>query len=433
MTPTRRTILAIIVLALLSIIPALFQPLWPIWVALVGVFSAGLVFDFLRLRSVSLSATRQAPNVVAHQQKTQLAVLVTNHSGLSLHIEAHDGHPAHCETEQQPVSFALEPHNSSTFKYRLLSNKRGLLHFDGVHCRMRSQLGLLRRRLVVPPESTIKVFPNFQANRLFGLLLNKNSLNAMGVKRRRLQGEGSDFHQLREFRDGDSLRHIDWKATSRVQKLISREYQQERDQQIVFLLDCSMRMRHAGEGASHMDNALNAVVLLAHVALRQGDSTGLMTFGGIDRWIAPAKGPKAATRLVNGVYDIEATHEMPDYDSAVESLQHYLKKRALIILVTNLRNEDGDTALTALQRLSKKHLVLIADLREQDLEEALNAPTETINEAVQWFSAESYQQERFQRHQLARARGATLVDVLPQQLSASLISEYLAIKNRGTL
>jgi len=248
-----------------------------------------------------------------------------------------------------------------------------------------------------------------------------------------LQGEGSDFHQLREFRDGDSLRQIDWKATSRVQKLITREYQQERDQQIVFLLDCSMRMRHTGDNASHMDNALNALVLLAHVALRQGDSTGLMTFGGVERWIPPAKGPKAASRLVNGVFDIEATHEMPDYDSAVESLQHRLKKRALIILVTNLRNEDGHTALNALQRLSKKHVVLIADLRETDFEHALVASTTSINDAVQWFSSESYQQERRSRHQLARASGATLIDVMPEKLSASLITEYLAIKNRGTL
>ena len=433
MTPTLRTIAIVCALAVLSIVPALLEAWWPVWLALMGLFLTLLVLDGLRLWSLPLSAVRHAPRVVAHQQKTEIGVSVTNHGALQLKLEAHDGYPALCDADQQPVNFLINPKETDTFRYRLQSDKRGVLQFDGVHCRAQTTLGLVRKKKIIPLIDEIKVFPNFQANRLFGLLLNRHSLNAMGVKRRMLQGEGSDFHQLREFRDGDSLRQIDWKATSRVQKLITREYQQERDQQIVFLLDCSMRMRHTGDGASHMDNALNALVLLAHVALRQGDSTGLMTFGGVDRWIAPAKGPKAASRLVSGVFDIEATQQMPDYDSAVESLQHKLKRRALVILVTNFRNEDGDTALNALQRLSKKHVVLIADLREMDLENALAGSTTSINDAVQWFSSETYQQERRQRHQMARARGATLIDVIPDQLSASLITEYLAIKNRGKL
>lgn len=433
MTPTRRLILILTSLALLSILPALYVSLWPVWLVLVGMVAALVIVDAIRLASVNLSADREAPRVIAHRYKTTIKTSVTNLGNTSVHVEAHDGHPAHCVVDNQPVQFFLGAQSASTFKYRLQSNERGLQQFDGVQCRVRTVLGFVRRKITVAEFTEVKVFPNFQANRLFGLLLNRNSLTDMGIVRRQQQGEGSDFRQLREFRDGDSLRQIDWKATSRVRKLISREFQQERDQQIVFLLDCSMRMRHQGDESSHMDSALNALVLLANVALRQGDATGLMTFGGIDRWIAPAKGPKAANRLVNGVYDIEATHEMPDYDAAVETLQKQVKRRALIILVTNLRNEDGKGAISALQRLSKKHVVLIADLRERDLDEVAEEPVETVNDAVQWFSVAGYRLERKQRHRIARASGATLVDVLPEQLSASLITEYLAIKKQGRL
>jgi len=432
-SPSNRTIFAACLLAALSIGPALYDNAWPVWYVLLGIFITFLVIDGIRLLHLPFSATRSVSRVIAHQQFTTVSVSVSNNSNKEYEVEAHDGHPAQCQVEQLPAKFELGPHAGSTFQYHLRSDERGLMNFDGVHVLAKSKLGLWRRKIILPVKDEVKVFPNFRANRLFTLLLSKHSLNAMGVKRRTQQGEGSDFHQLREFRDGDSLRQIDWKATSRMQKLISREYQLERDQQIVFLLDCSMRMRHEGESASHMDNALNAVVLLAHVALRQGDATGLLSFGGVDRWIPPAKGPKAASRLMNGIYDIEATYEMPDYDSAVESLALRLSKRALVILVTNLRNEDGDSALNALQRLSKKHLVLIADLREVELQEALLEPTDSINNAVQWFSAEAYQQERAHRHQLARARGATLIDVAPEHLSASLITEYLAIKNRAQL
>lgn len=433
MTPTRRLIVVLIALALISIVPALYAFLWPMWLVLIGVVVSLVVVDFIRLRTVKLTADRKAPRVIAHRYKTLIDVTVTNLIQIPLQVEAHDNHPAHCAVDNQPVNFSLDSRQSTTFQYRLQSNQRGLLQFDGVQCRVQTALGLLRRKINVTATSEVKVFPNFQANRLFGLLLNRNSLTDMGIVRRKIQGEGSDFRQLREFRDGDSLRQIDWKATSRVRKLISREFQQERDQQIVFLLDCSMRMRHQGSESSHMDSALNALVLLSNVALRQGDATGLMTFGGVERWIAPAKGPKAASRLVNGVYDIEATHEMPDYDSAVETLQKQVKRRALIILVTNLRNEDGKEAINALQRLSRKHVVLIADLRERDLDQAIEESVESVNDAVQWFSVASYRIERKHRHQLARAGGATLVDVLPEQLSASLITEYLAIKKMGRL
>lgn len=433
MTPTRRLIAILTALALSSILPALFVFLWPVWLVLLGSVVTVVIVDAIRLSTVKLSAERNAPRVIAHRHKTGIKVCVTNLGNTRLQVEAHDGHPAHCVVDNQPVLFPLSSNKSSTFKYRLQSNERGMQHFNDVQCRVRTSLGLLRRKITVPETTEVKVFPNFQVNRLFGLLLSRNSLTHMGIVKRQLQGEGSDFRQLREFRDGDSLRQIDWKATSRVRKLISREFQQERDQQIVFMLDCSMRMRHQGNESSHMDSALNALVLLANVALRQGDATGLMTFGGIERWIAPAKGPKAANRLVNGVYDIEATHEMPDYDAAIETLQKQVKRRALIILVTNLRNEDGKAAINALQRLSKKHVVLIADLREQDLDTVQQQPIESVNDAVQWLSIEGYRAERKQRHQIARAGGATLVDVLPEQLSASLITEYLAIKKLGRL
>jgi uncharacterized protein (DUF58 family) len=162
------------------------------------------------------------------------------------------------------------------------------------------------------------VYPNVRAVSRYELLAAANRAGELGIRRRRQRGEGLEFHQLREYRQGDSLRQIDWKATARLRRAVSREYEEERDQQIVFLLDCGRKM-HARDGAlSHFDHALDALLLLAHVALRQGDAVGLLTFGGAQRWMARRKGAAQLDRVMNSVYDRDTTRAS-DYPAGAQT------------------------------------------------------------------------------------------------------------------
>lgn len=156
----------------------------------------------------------------------------------------------------------------------------------------------------------------------------------------RRRGDGQTFLQLREYRIGDSLRQIDWKATARMRKPIARDYQDERNQTVLFLLDCSRRMRAQDDDLSHFDHALNAMILLAYVALRQGDAVGVQSFGGEQRQLAPRSGPGRLTALINAVYDLQPTIDPPDYAEAAQLILKRQRKRALIVLLTNLRDED---------------------------------------------------------------------------------------------
>ena len=128
--------------------------------------------------------------------------------------------------------------------------------------------------------SPVRVYPNFRALAKYTLLATDNRLSQIGVLQVRRRGEGMEFHQLREYRQGDAQRAIDWKATSRTQRLIAREYEEEKDQRVLLVIDCGRRMASKDDELSHFDHALNAALLLAHVALRQGDAVGMMTMGG---------------------------------------------------------------------------------------------------------------------------------------------------------
>lgn len=433
MIPTPRLLVLGAALAATAALLAFFPGWFKVWLILPALLLLVMAYDLFVLFRIKLDGTRNVRQVLSHRAWSDITLNISNAGEQQAHVKIHDMHPQLCQVRGLPRDQTLEPKSVTKFVYEALPETRGNMTFDGIDCLVRTNLALWSRKLRIDCQNDVKVYPNFKNNKLFGMLLSRRNMDHTGIRRLPRPGEGSDFHQLREYRDGDSLRAIDWKATARMQKLIAREYAQERDQQIVFLLDCSMRMRHQDAKASHMDETLNAVVLLSHVALQQGDATGIMTFGGVDRWIPPAKGMNSARRLMNGLYDLEATRELPDYVQAVESLATRLKRRALVILITNLRNEDGQSALDALQRLRGKHMVLMADLRESDLEDAIQAEPQTTEEAVLWLSAENYRLERQQQHRLAVAGGAKLLDVTPKNLSADLITRYLAIKRLGQL
>jgi len=277
------------------------------------------------------------------------------------------------------------------------------------------------------------VYPNFRHVVRYSLLATENRTSQLGIRRRPRRGEGLEFHQLREYRDGDSMRQIDWKVTARVRKTISREYQDERDQQIVFLLDCGRKMRARDDELSHFDHALNSVLLLAHVALRQGDAVGLLSFSGERRWLAPRKGAHHLNPIMNAVYDLDASTRASDYLGAAQDLLQHVRKRALVVVVTNLRDEDHQELAMATRLLRRSHLVLVASLRERVLADTLAAPVHDLDDALRTASTHRYLESRQRAHDLLRGDGALALDCEPQQLGVALVNGYLDVKSRGLL
>jgi uncharacterized protein (DUF58 family) len=265
------------------------------------------------------------------------------------------------------------------------------------------------------------------------LLAIDHRLSAVGILQLRRRGEGMDFDQLREYREGDSLRKIDWKASQRMGKLISREYQDERDQQVMFLVDCGRRMRAQDDECSHFDHALDATLLLAYVGLRQGDSVGLMTMSGEDHFLAPHKSREVVNHILNTVYDLQPTLFTPDYYQAAVSLSRRLRKRALIVIISNLRDEDDDSLVPALRLLQKRHLVLFASLREKVLDDAVALPVRDFDSALTHAAAIDYRLQREAAFDRLKLSNVVCLDVAPQRLAVALVNQYLEVKRSGRL
>jgi uncharacterized protein (DUF58 family) len=265
------------------------------------------------------------------------------------------------------------------------------------------------------------------------LLAMQHRDSPLGIVRRARAGTSREFHQLRDYRDGDPLAQIDWNATSRRQRLISRDYQEQRNQAVVFLLDTGRRMRAMDGALPQFDHALNAILLVSHVALKQGDQVSVKSFGGEERWLPPVKGAHAMPVLLNHLYDYQTTSSPSDFAGGVEHLMARQRRRALVIVLTNLRGEDGKELLPALQVLQSKHLVLLASLRERTVDDAVTRPVATLPHALRYLAADRYLNERREIMAGLGACGILTLDATAQELAIALANRYLDIKAAGRL
>ena len=442
MKPSRLLLIWLALLLGVSIVLGAFQALgrelpsslisinWGLLLALLAL----AVIDAVRLRRLpSPRIKRQMPGSLALGRWGEVKLEVAHEFAEPLKINFFDHVPDGLAFEYLPTVVELQPGHVSQLTYRLRPLERGHFCFEQCEVNLPSPLGLWSGKRLLSVRDETRVYPDFA--RLYGgeLRAVDNWLSQLGIRQRQRRGQGQEFHQLREFREGDSLRQIDWKATARQRTPIAREYEDERDQQIIFLLDCGRQMRsHDGE-LSHFDHALNACLLLSYVALRQGDAVGMSTFAGDEpRHVAPVKGSGQLNVLLNAVYDLGSTQLPADYQAAANQLLARQKRRALVVLVTNLRDDD-DQVLGAVKRLSAQHRVLVASLREQALDTLRQSTVQTLPEALAYCGTIDFLNDRSQLHERLTAHGVAVMDVRPAELGAGLVTSYMSWKKTAAI
>jgi uncharacterized protein (DUF58 family) len=434
MTPAKSLLGVAVVMSLLALAAAFFPQLETAWLILVFVSLGVALLDALLVwKPPAISVMRTVRHSIPVDVWSKVVLTLANVGRSPLKLRIHDHYPSWFEAEFMPVALTLPVTRTAQVQYRVKPFRRGDAAFSCVDLMVFSPLGFWKRTHKYPLIDQVKVFPNFQAIGRYALLATDHRLSQMGVRRRQRRGEGNDFHQLREYRAGDALRQIDWKTTSRYRKLISKEYQDERDQQVLFLLDCGRRMRHAEAGRAHLDQALNAMLLLAHVASQQGDAVGMLAFGGPHRWLPPHKGGGVVKELLSRIYDLTASQEAADFLVAAKQTLLLQQRRALIVILTNTRDEDHGDLISAVQLLKRRHLVVVANLRESFLNETLQRSVSQLDGALQFHAANEYLESRRKSLDRLKHQGVITLDLEAPQLPVALVNGYLMIKSSGAL
>jgi len=432
-------------LAALMIVPCLLAPLllfFPgvLWIVLAidGAIAVIALADCVSLpRPRDFAASRDTGRVASLNKPHDVDLTV-------VHSRARRRRLAVTVCEDVPEPFDVHPAESTVtmqgrcrahVQFKLMARSRGAFSLNAVHLRITSRWKLWKRYYTLPFSSVIHVYPDMVQLSEYAVLARTNRLSLMGVRRSRRVGQDHDFERLRDYTADDNYKHIDWRATARRNRLTVKEYQTSQSQRIVFLLDCGRMMNNLSSGISLLDHALNAALMLSYVALRQGDAVGLVCFSDRIHNFVPARGGMSQmNRLLHASFDRFPQLVESRYDLAFLHLATHVRKRALVVLVSNLIDEvNGFQVKQYLRAQVGRHLPLGILLRDRQLFGAVDAPRHSDHDLFRAAAAAEILNWRHQILTDLEHQGVLTMDVFPEDMTAPLVNRYLDIKARHML
>ncbi|MEN9555895.1 MAG: hypothetical protein RLZZ232_2181, partial [Planctomycetota bacterium] len=360
---------------------------------------------------------------------------VRNRSSFPLALTIHDDAGPYCVVGGLPQTLRLGAGEESEVHYTVTPSRRGASEMPEVHLRFPTRLGLWTRQQVRPLKTPLRIYPDVRAVYRYELLARRNRLGEMGVRIMRMPGQGREFERLREYRHGDEIRRVDWKATSRHRQLISREFNVERNQSLVIMVDCGRFMRNEAGGVSFLDLALNSAIMLSHIALGQGDNVSMLAFSEkIERYVRPVRGKPGIQQILRSAYDLQTSTAVSDYSLAFEYLTRVQRKRALVVLITFVTDELQLRVIGESLRLrSLPYLPLCVLLQDSGLRLMADEIPESDLGAYRTAAAAEILSGQAREAALLRESGVLLIDTPPELLTERLINGYLGAKARNLM
>ena len=412
---------------------------WLRWVAL------GYNVAMLAVAVVDARRSRLPPGVHISREfggrfavgaETEVRIHVQNGSARAITLEVKDEYPPQMTLNGvREGRMQLEAQSTAMLIYGLTPPKRGRFEFGHTALRYLSRLKLVWCETKVTAPEAVKVYPNMRRAR-------EAELKALGARsvvsshrKTSWRGEGREFESMRDYVRGDELRHLSWTATARRGKLTTRQYQIERDQTILIALDAGRLMTARIEKETKLDSAVHATLALFSAAARAGDNAGLMVFGRrIKTYLPPNRGRDHIEAALEALYSIEPEMIEPSYARAFEFISANSKRRSLVVLLTDLVDEEGSKELlTSLHLLRPRHLPLVVTIADRDLKAVVREAPTSVRELFTQSVAEEIIHHREAALRLVESQGGLALDVTAAALAPALLETYLRVKERGLL
>lgn len=396
-----------------------------------------VIFDARRSRlPPGLRITRKFSGRFAVGAETEVDLEIQNLTRHPAQLILKDEYPPQMKLSGlRQARVRIEAQSSASLIYGLTPPGRGRFEFGQTAVRFLSRLRLAWCETKVVEPIAVKVYPNMRRARAAELkALGARSL-VSSHRKTSWRGEGREFESMRDYVRGDELRHISWTATARRAKLTTRQYQIERDQTILIALDAGRLMTARIEQETKLDSAVHATLALMSAAARGGDNAGLVVFGRkIKTYLPPSRGRDHLDAALEALHAVEPEMIEPSYSRAFEFIAANSKRRSLVVLLTDLVDEEGSKELlTSLRLLRPRHLPLVVTIADRDLKIVVRDPPRTVRELFTQSVAEEIIHQREAALRLVESQGGLALDVTSAALAPALLEKYLQVKERGLL
>ncbi len=405
----------------------------------------------LARRTAVFTASRHTPDKLSVGAENRVTISVRSRTRFLLRMLVKDDPPARFRTPQRLQRLVVAPFTTQQVSYRTMPPARGDYSFGNLHFRGLSFLGLTYWQRTIAAGREVAVYPNLAEVARYEELARAGRLTQAGYHPYRRLGMGTEFESLRDYVPDDEFRHIDWKATARRHKPTTRQYETERSQSLMIMIDSGRMMAgtaslpaKAAEGGreptrtaamSKLDYAINAALMLAYVATERDDRVGLLAFAdAVQQFVPPSKGKAQVGRIAEALYGLEARLHEPDYGLAFSTLFSRSRKRSLVICFTDLIDKDASARLlSGMASLFPRHLPLLVAIQDPDLQAAAAQDPAGAFEAYEKAVAIAAIGDRREALSAITRRGVLVLDTTPQALTVAAVNRYLEIKDRHAL
>jgi uncharacterized protein (DUF58 family) len=383
----------------------------------------------------TLVVEREHPGSLALRSTGELTWRVHNPGGRAVRAAIADDLAPSLQAGTRRVRLAVPADATVEATTTITPTRRGLFVPTVFAVRVEGPLGLAARQADVRVPTRLRVLPMYRSRRQAEVILGRARVLEVGLRTAQGRGGGTEFDQLREYSPDDEFRRIDWAATARTGKATVRSYRAERNQTVIALLDNGRVMAGRVDDVPRVEHAMDAVMALTTVATGLGDRVGLVAFDRTVRAVVPPASRRTQlAAITSAMYDLEPELVESDYRGAFVSTVARFRRRALLVILTELAEAAVDEGLLpALPVILRNHLVLVVGVQDPGVTALANAPTDGVDGPyLRAAAVESLEQRRRAAARLS-AVGATVVDAPPDELAGRLADAYLRAKATGRL
>jgi len=396
-----------------------------------------LITDVLLLfrKDISISCTRKLPLILSLSDNNTIELSVTNNSILKLLITINEELPKQFQERNFVMEMNLIPRESKVHQYKLRPVTRGEYFFGNTIIYLSSLIGLAERRIVIKNATMIPVFPSIIQMKNMELRAFSKISMFRGIRKLRRFGHSYEFEQIRNYVTGDDYRSINWKSTGKRGSLMVNQYEDEKAQQVYFILDKSRVMRSTFNELTLLDYSINTTLAMSNIILRKDDKAGLISFSTtIDTFVKADKSVVQLRKILNKLYAEKENKLEANYELLYSSIRKTIPVRSLLVLFTNFESTYGlERVLPVLRKLSKQHLLLVVFFENNELIQYSQESSQTIKEIYFRMVAEKTVDEKEQIFHMLNLYGIQAIRTIPENLTIGVINKYLEFKSRGMI
>jgi uncharacterized protein (DUF58 family) len=414
-------------------VPALF-PVAKVAVMLLIVITLLDIFRLYRVKE-GIRATRRTLAKWSNGDENPVTVEVHSRYAIPVKVRVLDELPVQLQERALDLRQGIAPGGTARLHYIARPLTRGVYTYGAINVLVRSTLGLAERRYKQEQGFSVAVYPSYIHLRKYELMAEADPFSAAGVRKLRRSAQRSEFEQIRDYIPGDDRRNVNWKATARRAKLMVNQYQDEKAQQIVSLIDTGRTMKMPFGGLTLLDRAINATLVLSHIALKKDDKAGVITYSNtVHDVLPPARDKGWMNRVLELLYAQRTDFAETDVEALVARVKRTIPQRSLLVLYTNFESLQAmQRQLPFLRLLARAHLVAVVIFRNTELDALVDRPDrDTMDVYIKAITTRFIHEKERIAKELER-HGILTILTAPEQLSISVLNKYLEIKARGML